>query len=177
MGSEMCIRDRRPADANETSRAWEDAVSHDGPTAMILSRQDVRVVTDGSAITAGAGVVGDDTSDPDVILIGTGSEVSLCVDAADTLRASGRSVRVVSMPSWDRFRSQPVAVRNSILTPGVPTVSVEAGSTFGWHEWSDRQVGIDRFGASAPGDVALDRLGINVDAVVATVDEMLGGGA
>ena len=107
----------RPADANETSRRiWEDAVSHDGPTAMILSRQDVRVVTDGSAITAGAGVVGDDTSDPDVILIGTGSEVSLCVDAAESLRASGRSVRVVSMPSWDRFRSQPVAVRNSILT-------------------------------------------------------------
>jgi len=167
----------RPADANETSRAWEDAVTHDGPTAMILSRQDVRVVTDGSAITAGAGVVGDDTSDPDVILIGTGSEVSLCVDAADTLRASGRSVRVVSMPSWDRFRSQPVAVRDSILTPGVPTVSVEAGSTFGWHEWSDRQDGIDRFGASAPGDVALDRLGINVDAIITTVNEMLGGGA
>ena len=167
----------RPADANETSCAWEDAVSHDGPTAMILSRQDVRVVTDGSAITTGAGVVGDDTSDPDIILIGTGSEVSLCVDAADTLRASGTFVRVVSMPSWDRFRSQPVAVRDSILTPGVPTVSVEAGSTFGWHEWSDRQVGIDRFGASAPGDVALDRLGINVDAIITTVDDMLGGGA
>jgi len=167
----------RPADANETSRAWEDAVAHDGPTVMILSRQDVRVVTDGSAIAAGAGVVGDDTSDPDVILIGTGSEVSLCVDAADTLKASGRSVRVVSMPSWDRFRSQPVTVRNSILTPDVPTVSVEAASTFGWHEWSDRQVGIDRFGASAPGDVALDRLGINVDAIITTVNEMLGGGA
>ena len=134
-------------------------------------------MTDGSAITTGAGVVGDDTSNPDVILIGTGSEVSLCIDAADTLRASGRSVRVVSMPSWDRFRSQTAALRNSILTPGVPTVSVEAGSTFGWHEWSDRQVGIDRFGASAPGDVALDRLGINVDAIVGTVDEILGSGA
>ena len=81
------------------------------------------------------------------------------------------------MPSWDRFRLQSVAIRNSILTPGVPTVSVEAGSTFGWHEWSDRQVGIDRFGASAPGDVALDCLGINVDTIVATVDEMFGGGA
>ena len=77
----------------------------------------------------------------------------------------------------DRFRSQTVALRNSILTPGVPTVSVEAGSTFGWHEWSDRQVGIDRFGASAPGEVALDRLGINVDAIVAAVDELFGGGA
>ena len=81
------------------------------------------------------------------------------------------------MPSWDRFRSQTVTVRNSILTPGVPTVSVEAGSTFGWHEGSDRQVGIDRFGASAPGDIALDRLGINVDANVAKVDEMFGGGS
>ncbi len=80
------------------------------------------------------------------------------------------------MPSWDRFRSQPAAMRNSILTPGVPSVSVEAGSTFGWHEWSDRQVGIDRFGASAPGDVALDRLGINVDAIITTVNEMLGAG-
>ena len=167
----------RPADANETSRAWVDAVTHDGPTAMILSRQDVRVMTDGSAIAVGAAVVGYDAGDPDVILIGTGSEVSLCLDAADAIRASGRSVRVVSMPSCDRFRSQTVAVRNSILTPGVPTVSVEAGSTFGWHEWSDRQVGIDRFGASAPGDVALDRLGINIDAIVVTVNEMLGGGA
>ena len=86
-------------------------------------------------------------------------------------------MRVVSMPSWDRFRSQTAALRDSILTPGVPTVSVEAGSTFGWHEWSDRQVGIDRFGASAPGDIALDRLGINVEAIVGTVDEILGGGA
>ena len=164
----------RPADANETATAWADAVTHDGPTALILSRQDVRVVTDGTAALTGAGVVGDDTPNPDVILIGTGSEVSLCVDAAEALRSSGRSVRVVSMPSWDRFRSQSAEFRHSVLSPGVPTVSVEAGSTFGWHEWSDYQVGIDRFGSSAPGDVALDRLGINVDAVVAAVNDVLG---
>ena len=164
----------RPADANETAVAWADAVTHDGPTALILSRQDVRVVTDGTAALTGAGVVGEDTPNPDVILIGTGSEVSLCVDAAEALRATGRSVRVVSMPSWDRFRSQSAEFRHSVLSPGVPTVSVEAGSTFGWHEWSDVQVGIDRFGASAPGDIALDRLGINVDAVVAAANDVLG---
>lgn len=164
----------RPADANETAIAWTDAVTHDGPTALVLSRQDVRVVTDGSAAITGAGIVGEADDDAEAIIIGTGSEVALCVDAAEVLRAAGRKVRVVSMPSWDRFRSQPAEFRNSILPPGVPTVSVEAGSTFGWHEWSDRQVGIDRFGASAPGNVALDRLGINVDAVVAAVHDVLG---
>ena len=122
----------------------------------------------------GAGIVGEVDDNPDAIIIGTGSEVALCVDAAEALKSSGRSVRVVSMPSWDRFRAQPAELRYSILPPGVPTVSVEAGSTFGWHEWSDRQVGIDRFGASAPGDIALDRLGINVDAVVAAVHDVLG---
>ena len=164
----------RPADANETAAAWADAVGHDGPTALVLSRQDVRVVTDGFAAISGAGIVGDVDDNPDAIIIGTGSEVALCVDAAEELKASGRNVRVVSMPSWDRFRAQSSEFRYSILPPGVPTVSVEAGSTFGWHEWSDRQVGIDRFGASAPGDVALDQLGINVDAVVAAVNDMLG---
>ena len=164
----------RPADANETAVAWADAVTHDGPTALVLSRQDVRVVTDGTAAITGAGIVGEVDDNPDAIIIGTGSEVALCVDAAEALKSSGRSVRVVSMPSWDRFRAQPAELRYSILPPGVPTVSVEAGSTFGWHEWSDRQVGIDRFGASAPGDIALDRLGINVDAVVAAVHDVLG---
>ncbi len=164
----------RPADANETAVAWADAVTLNGPTALILSRQDVRVVTDGSAAITGAGIVGDVDDNPEAIIIGTGSEVALCVDAAEALKASGRTVRVVSMPSWDRFRAQPAEFRCSILPLGVPTVSVEAGSTFGWHEWSDRQVGIDRFGASAPGDVALEQLGINVDAVVAAVHDVLG---
>ncbi|MGA0962990.1 MAG: transketolase [Ilumatobacteraceae bacterium] len=164
----------RPADANETAVAWADAVAHNGPTALVLSRQDVRVVTDGSAAINGAGIVGEVDDDPEAIIIGTGSEVALCVDAAEVLKAAGRKVRVVSMPSWDRFRAQPAEFRYSILPAGVPTVSVEAGTTFGWHEWSDRQVGIDRFGASAPGDVALEQLGINVDAVVAAVHDVLG---
>jgi len=139
------------------------AVGEDGPTHQPVT----------AAIT-GAGIVGEVDDNPDAIIIGTGSEVALCVDAAEALKSSGRSVRVVSMPSWDRFRAQPAELRYSILPPGVPTVSVEAGSTFGWHEWSDRQVGIDRFGASAPGDIALDRLGINIDAVVAAVHDVLG---
>lgn len=164
----------RPADANETAAAWADAISHPGPTALVLSRQDVPVVTDGSAVIAGAGIVTDDADSPDVVLVGTGSEVALCVTAAERLRALGRRVRVVSMPSWDRVDVLDPAERASILPPEVPTVSVEAASTFGWSRWADVHVGIDRFGASAPGDEVLDRLGVNVDAVVAAATDLLG---
>ena len=96
----------RPADGNETIHAWADIVRHDGPSALVLSRQNIRVVTDGSAVSLGAGIVSDSDAAPDVVLIGTGSEVEVCVDAADRLREQGRNVRVVSLPSWDRFGEQ-----------------------------------------------------------------------
>jgi len=155
----------RPADANETVAAWRAAVGHDGPTALVLSRQNVRVCTDGAAVGPGAAVVVD-TSAPRVVIVGTGSEVALCVDAAARLADEGIAARVVSMPSWDRFAAQPPAYRASVFPAGVPVLSVEAASTFGWAAHADDSVGIDRFGASAPGAVVLERLGINLDHVI-----------
>ena len=140
----------RPADANETAQAWRDVIEHDGPTALILSRQNVEVVTDGSAVAKGAGIVVDSDS-PRLILIGTGSEVAVCVHAAERLTQAGISVHVVSMPSWDRFEQQHPATREAILPSDVPTLSVEAATTFGWSKYADDSIGIDRFGASAPG--------------------------
>jgi transketolase len=156
----------RPADANETAHAWLDALTHSGPTALVLSRQDVPVVTDGSAVAVGAGVVGPGVSNPEVVLIGTGAEVAVCVEAAAALSTQGVAAQVVSMPSWDRLAAQPRASIDAILPPGVPRLSVEAASTFGWERWSDAHVGIDRFGASAPGAEVLERLGIAVSPVV-----------
>ena len=163
----------RPADGNETIQAWADIVRHTGPSALILSRQNIRVVTDGSAVNLGAGIVSDSESTPDVVLIGTGSEVEVCVDAADRLREQGRHVRVVSLPSWDRFSEQDELTRDAILPAGVPALSVEAATTFGWERWSDDSIGIDRFGASAPGGLVLDELGINVDHVVERANALL----
>ena len=163
----------RPADGNETIQAWADIVRHDGPSALILSRQNIRVITDGSAVRLGAGVVSDSDAAPEVVLIGTGSEVEVCVDAADRLREQGRNVRVVSLPSWDRFSEQDELTRDAILPAGVPTLSVEAATTFGWERWSDDSIGIDRFGASAPGGLVLDRLGINVDHIVERANALL----
>jgi transketolase len=163
----------RPADANETAQAWRDVVEHDGPTALVLSRQNIEVVTDGSAVAAGAGVVRDTDGKPDVILVGTGSEVAVCVAAAAKLAESGVRARVVSMPSWDRFEQQNEGTRRQVLLPGVKVLSVEAGVTFGWHRWADDAIGIDRFGASAPGGTVLDRLGINVDHVIARAQALI----
>jgi transketolase len=155
----------RPADGNETIQAWVDAVEHDGPSVIVLSRQNITVTTDGSAISTGAGIVRS-ANDPKVILVGTGSEVSLCVDAAAQLGQQGLAAQVVSMPSWDRFDEQGTAKKAEIFPSGVPVLSVEAGVTFGWAKYADASVGIDRFGASAPGGLVLEKLGINVDNVV-----------
>jgi transketolase len=156
----------RPADANETSAAWRAAVEHHGPTALVLTRQNVAVCTDGSAVERGAAVVRHSDA-AQVTLLATGSEVSLCVEAAEVLAQQGIAASVVSMPSWDRFEAQSQAYRESVLPAGVPVLSVEAGVTYGWHRWADDAVGIDRFGASAPGGTVMDKLGINVANVVA----------
>ncbi|MFV0306593.1 MAG: transketolase [Desertimonas sp.] len=164
----------RPADANETAAAVRVAVEHDGPTALILSRQGLPVLTDGSAVERGAGVVGDDPATPALVIVATGSEVSVAVSAAERLAADGVATRVVSLPSWDRFAAQGRDVRDRLLPPGVPVLSVEAATTFGWERYADDSVGIDRFGASAPGAVVLDRLGINVDHVVERAAALVG---
>jgi transketolase len=166
----------RPADANETSAAWRAALEHDGPTALVLSRQNVTVCTDGSAVARGAGVVVDTGgSAPDIVLLATGSEVSLAVAAAERLAGDGVAARVVSMPSWDRFEAQDDAYRGSVLPRSVPVLSIEAATTFGWRRWADRSIGIDRFGASAPGAVALERLGINIDNILSQARALVGG--
>ncbi len=156
----------RPADSNETAHAWRDAVDHNGPTALILSRQSLPISTDGSAIATGAAVIRSTTAQPEVVLVGTGSEVSLCVQAAIALEESGHSVQVVSMPSWDRFEQMPDAFKSTVFPKFIPVLSVEAGSTFGWAKYADESIGIDRFGASAPGGVVMNNLGINLQHVV-----------
>ena len=163
----------RPADGNETIQAWADVVRHDGPSALVLSRQDIRVTTDGSAVARGAGVVAGGERSPEVVLVGTGSEVEVCVDAVAVLADRGVDARAVSLPSWDRFAEQDRAFREEILPPGVPVLSVEAATTFGWERYADDCIGIDRFGASAPGALVLDKLGINVDHVVERATALL----
>jgi transketolase len=151
----------RPADANETAAAWRLAVDHDGPVALILTRQDLPVLegTADGPVERGAYVLAEPDGEPDVILVGTGSEVSLCLAAAELLTGEGTAVRVVSMPSWDRFAAQDEGYRRQVLPDGVPKLSVEAATTFGWERWVDRAHGVDHFGASAPGAVAMERLG------------------
>jgi transketolase len=161
----------RPADANETVAAWRAAVAHDGPTALVLSRQGVTVCTDGSAVEPGAAVIRR-TDRPQIVIVGTGSEVSLCVEASEQLAAAGIRVNVVSMPSWDRFAAQSAGYQEDVLPSGLPVLSVEAAVTFGWERYADESIGIDRFGASAPGNVVMEKLGINVANVVAAATRL-----
>lgn len=157
------LRVFRPADGNEVAQAWRLAVDLDGPSAMILTRQNVPTLEGTGAadgVARGAYTLVD-CIDPDVILLGTGSEVSVCVDAATALSEQGIAARVVSMPCWELFAEQDPNYQAGVLPDGVPKLSVEAGVTMGWERWVDLPVGIDRFGASAPGSVVLDKLGMN----------------
>jgi transketolase len=170
----------RPADANEVSHAWRVHIDGEGPTAIVLTRQSVPVL-DGTAERApeglpkGAYTLVDESGDGlDLVLIGTGSEVQLCVAAQEQLAEDGLAVRVVSMPSWDLFAEQTDAYRDSILPPGVPTLAVEAGASLGWDRYADDVIAIDHFGASAPGSVALAEFGYMSDNVVARARALLG---
>jgi transketolase len=166
----------RPADANETVGAWSLALRRkrgDGPTAILLTRQNLPVL-EGSRtdIDQGAYVVwepeGATASDLDGILIATGSEVSLAVEAAQRLHADGTGVRVVSMPCWEAFAAQDQAYRDQVLPPAVTRrLSIEAGTTLGWDRYACAQHGIDRFGASAPAEDLAETFGFTVPAVVA----------
>ncbi len=160
----------RPADGNEVAGAWKLAVDGDGPVAIITSRQSTPTL-DGTSSLAIEGVARgayllDPDAQPAVVLVGTGTEVAVAVEAASRLRDEGVAVSVVSMPCWERFEAQPEDYRNEVFVPGVPVVSVEAGVTTGWQRWADASVGIDRFGASAPGSVVMENLGITADAVI-----------
>ncbi|MEO7427889.1 MAG: transketolase [Acidimicrobiales bacterium] len=168
------LRVIRPADANETAAAWRVAVEHDGPTALILSRQDLPVLDGTShAAVAQGGYALVPVDDPDLVLVATGSEVALSVSAALVLEAEGIRTQVTSLPCWDLFADQPDAYQDTVLPPDVPTLAVEAGTTFGWDRWADDAVGIDRFGASAPGDRVLAELGFTPEHVVARARQLI----
>jgi transketolase len=165
----------RPADANETAAAWRVAVERtDGPTALLLSRQGLPVLN-GTAERAADGVQrggyeikGCDGA-AELVLIATGSEVSLLVGASEQLADRGIAVRVVSMPSWELFDVQAESYRKRVLPLDVPRLAVEAGVTMGWSRWVGADgdvIGIDTFGASAPGAVVADRYGMTVEHVV-----------
>ena len=162
----------RPADSNETKVAWECALTYDGPTALVLSRQSLPVTTDGDAVRYGAETVVE-ISNPQIVLVGTGSEVSVCVAAAKLLQASGVNANVVSMPSFDRFAQQASKYRQSVFPQNIPVLSVEAGVTFGWSQYADASVGIDRFGASAPGSTVMSKLGISQENVAERARELV----
>jgi transketolase len=167
------LRVVRPADASETAQAWRQACDHSGPTALILSRQNTPIVTNGNAVDRGAAIVRDTDGPPRLIIVATGTEVAVAVDAAAQLATNGMMARVVSMPCPELFAVQDPTYRSHVLPIGVPVLSVEAGSTYGWSAFADDSIGIDRFGASAPGNVAMQRLGISVDNVVARARDLV----
>jgi transketolase len=168
----------RPGDPNETAYAWQTILSDiDGPALMALSRQDLPVQASASAegVARGAYVIRPcaDGVDERAAVVGTGGELWVAIAAAEQLEAEGIGARVVSMPSWELFRAQDDDYRFSVLPVALASVSVEAGVSMGWTEWVDASVAIDRFGASAPGQEVLDKLGITPDAVAAKVKELL----
>ena len=170
------LRVIRPADATETVGAWGVAVGSEGPTALILTRQGVPVLegTRAEAVASG-GYALREPAEPSLTLVGTGSEVAVCCDAAAILAAEGVAARVVSLPSWELFAEQPYPEQARVLRPDLPSLAVEAGSTMGWSRWTDEAVGIDRFGASAPGAVVMEQLGISASNVVGRARALLAG--
>lgn len=169
------LRVIRPADANEAIEAWKVAVSSGGPTALIMSRQNLPVLEGSAGAPVGVGAyVLQEADDAVVTLVGTGSEVSVCVDAAAALAAQGVSARVVSFPSWELFADADADTLEAVMRPELPSLAVEAGVAQGWHQWVDDVVSIDRFGASAPGGTVMRELGINVDNVVARARTLIG---
>jgi transketolase len=159
----------RPADATETVEAWELALNRtDGPTALVLSRQGLPVLdrNDRAGMVARGGYVLRDGAD--VVLVATGSEVSVALDVAEELAGDGISARVVSLPCWEAFFSQDDDYRAEVLGDRIPTVSIEAAATLGWERITGKtglNIGIDRFGASAPAGVLADRLGFTPAAI------------
>jgi transketolase len=174
----------RPADAAETVVAWRVALARRrGPTALVLTRQKVPVLdraiyaaAEGAA--RGAYVLADAPGPPELILIATGSEVALVVAAQAALVKEGVRARVVSMPSWELFEAEPREYRRAVLPPGVRCrLAVEAGASFGWERWVGAEgatLTLDRFGASAPGEVTMRELGFTVEGVLARAHALLG---
>jgi transketolase len=174
----------RPADPNEAVEAWRVAIEHrEGPVGLVLSRQKLPVIDPSkyaapSGLRRGAYVLAEGSGgSPRLVLIATGSEVSLALEARERLEGEGISTRVVSMPSWEIFGRQDRSYRDTVLPPAVSArLSIEAGSRHGWERWvgdGGDSVGLERFGASAPGEIVLKELGFNVDNVVAKAKALL----
>ena len=172
----------RPADANECAEAWRIALGRtDGPTAMCLTRQglpilDRSVFASAEGTRQGGYILRDGSNGVDVVLIATGSEVELAVRAQDALAEQGISARVVSMPCVELFDAQTAEYRAQVLGEGAPRVSIEAGVTYGWAQIigeNGASIGIDRYGASAPGKVVAEKLGLNVENIIQTVKKLI----
>ncbi|HKE26485.1 MAG TPA: transketolase [Bryobacteraceae bacterium] len=173
----------RPADPNETSEAWAFAASHNGPTLLAMTRQNVPHLDRSAAVEPGVvrgGYILRDAEGgkPEVILIGTGSEVGLCSQAQEKLKGYGIRVRVVSLPSWELFAKQDAAYRESVIPKSVKKrVTVEAGATFGWHKFAGDEgiiIGIDHYGASAPGAEVLAHFGFTTEHVTSAALRLMG---
>jgi len=163
----------RPADANETAQAWRVAISRrNGPTVLALTRQNLPTMEANPPVEKGAYVL-KDFGVPEIILMASGSEVSLVLEAAQKLADEGKGVRVVSFPSWELFEKQDEAYRESVLPKNIQKrLAVEAGSTLGWERYARSVIGIDRFGASAPAKIIFEKLGFTVENVVAKAKEL-----
>jgi transketolase len=174
----------RPADANETAETWRMAMEYkEGPIAIILTRQNVPVIdrtrfNPANGLRKGAYILADSSSaKPEIILMATGSEVHLALEVYERLRNEGIGVRVVNMPSWELFEKQPEQYRSDILPPEITVrMSIEAGVTFGWHKYAGlggEIVGIDHFGASAPGKTVLKEFGFTSENVLDRIKALL----
>ncbi|MDP2846882.1 MAG: transketolase [Humidesulfovibrio sp.] len=166
----------RPADANETVAAWKVAMTHQGPVGLALTRQKLPVLDAAKAAQAfkGAYILEEGSTTPKLILIGSGSEVHLAVEARKVLEAQGISTRVVSMPSWELFEAQPKSYREEVLPPALQArVSIEAGITTGWQRYASTCIGLDHFGASAPAEILFEKFGLTVEKVVAAAKTAL----
>ncbi|MFB6247596.1 MAG: transketolase [Salinibacter sp.] len=174
----------RPADANETREAWRAAVRNtDGPTAFALTRQTLPVfdrtdLASAEGLHRGAYVLRPATGTPDVLLMGSGSEVQHALGAADALAQDGIAAQVVSVPSWALFEAQPESYRHAVLPPDVTArVSIEAGVTGGWERYvgpEGASIGVDRFGASAPGDVVMEKYGLTAEHMAEEARRLVG---
>jgi len=173
----------RPADAHETAAAWSQAImSTDSPVALLLSRQKLPVLEANPSavfggVSKGAYILADVDGMPDIILIGTGSEVSVCLEAKNKLSENGISARVVSMPSWELFEKSPQNYKDDVLPPNVAArIAIEAGISMGWERYvgnANAIIGINRFGASAPGGTVMEKFGFTVESVVNKAIEIL----
>ena len=174
------LTDFRPADANETAAAWRLALERKGPSFFALSRQNLPVIDPAvhdvyAGVSKGAYIV-QDFANPQVVLLGAGSELWPALEASRLLAADGIRARVVSFPSWKLFEEQTAEYKASVLLPGVPKVAIEAGSTLGWWKFVGTDgdvIGLDRFGASAPGPKAMAELGFGADSIAARAKKLV----